>query len=735
LRKDLLWPSAPGTQTDIPGGIAGHVRGAALQDQEGRVAPMVSILGAPTKFRDAFEAFDTTNRWNPAQIAAGDIVQVDGNVAGASYLVISKDPLAEASETIIETLDRFLMPVRVAAGITASQRINGQEFSFELVSTDDWPGVVPLAPASPVAIASIAQSGATLSVTTAAPHGLKIGEKFSVAGVTDSRLNYPTLTVATTPSPTSLTATAGVQGALSAVTAGPFAMGSLIKADPLGYARNGASLVLEGVTATSESFYVRSEGGDALPSGTIAGNHATGFTVSSAATQLVAAAGAYAFAPAAVFEIMPQLEKVTFSASPIDSVAALSALFKRSQVVPNPARDYKLRFRAKNHRSFARPVGRIVSASKAGTATTTILFDQPHGLTTADQVVVFGIRDQTNFANLATPTAIASVPDASRITIAMGAAATATSFGGTVMRVNGGLFSPPLSQVVQSVARSAGVVTAIGNAAWAGLQNGQYLNLHGVRDVVAGGDLGVDGAYRVREVTGTSLILEPIGTTPVGADFASINAGGAVLVRTDFRLHFVRVMEFTRLITESIGGFGRGDQMDSAPVMVTNPVSALTVTGGVAQDAVVGNPVGIGARAANVNQLAMSATGDLVHLMATMIGALVQKPFSIPEADWAYSGAAITTTADVVLAVAAGAGIRRYLTALQVKNTNATASEIVIKDGATVIWRSLLPANMANADAIVFPSPLKSTANAALAFACITAGASVYVAAQGYTAP
>jgi len=119
------------------------------------------------------------------------------------------------------------------------------------------------------------------------------------------------------------------------------------------------------------------------------------------------------------------LEKVTFSASPIDSVAALSALFKRSQVVPNPARDYKLRFRAKNHRSFARPVGRIVSATKAGTTTTTILFDQPHGLTTSDQVIVHGIRDQTNFANLATPTAVASVPDASRITIAMGAAATA----------------------------------------------------------------------------------------------------------------------------------------------------------------------------------------------------------------------------------------------------------------------------------------------------------------------
>lgn len=132
----------------------------------------------------------------------------------------------------------------------------------------------------------------------------------------------------------------------------------------------------------------------------------------------------------------------------------------------------------------------------------------------------------------------------------------------------------------------------------------------------------------------------------------------------------------------------------------------------------------------------MSATGGLVHLMATMIGALVNKPFSIPEADWTYAPAGvIANTADVVIAAAAGAGIRRYVTAIQVINTNAFATEFVIKDGATVIWRLLLPANMATADTIAFPSPLKSTASAALNFACITNGASVYVAAQGYTAP
>jgi hypothetical protein len=150
MKKDLLWPSAPGSKPDVPGGTAGFLRGAAFEDHQGRIAPTVSILSAPTKFRDAFERFDTTNRWNVVQVAAGDIVQLDGNVAGASYLVISKDPRSEETETVIETIDRFAMPMRVSAGISLSQRINGQEFAFELVSTDDAPGELPLPAAPPV---------------------------------------------------------------------------------------------------------------------------------------------------------------------------------------------------------------------------------------------------------------------------------------------------------------------------------------------------------------------------------------------------------------------------------------------------------------------------------------------------------------------------------------------------------------------------------------------------------
>jgi len=83
---------------------------------------------------------------------------------------------------------------------------------------------------------------------------------------------------------------------------------------------------------------------------------------------------------------------------------------------------------------------------------------------------------------------------------------------------------------------------------------------------------------------------------------------------------------------------------------------------------------------------------------ATLIGALGNKPFSIPEADWQYAGAAggITGTTDVVLRAATAAGIRNYVTSIDLRNAHATvATEVVIKDGATVIWRQLLPAAMA----------------------------------------
>lgn len=164
----------------------------------------------------------------------------------------------------------------------------------------------------------------------------------------------------------------------------------------------------------------------------------------------------------------------------------------------------------------------------------------------------------------------------------------------------------------------------------------------------------------------------------------------------------------------------------------------VDIQGNVAHDAPItgaGNPIRNGARAVTSN-FAAAASNDLVDFIATTVGAQIVRPFSIPELDWNYAcPAAITVTTDTALVAAAGAGIRNYLTGIHLINVSATPTEFVIKDGAsTVIFRGYLPANMTGMVDIQFPTPLKTTANAILNFACLAA-ASVYVNAQGYKAP
>jgi hypothetical protein len=110
----------------------------------------------------------------------------------------------------------------------------------------------------------------------------------------------------------------------------------------------------------------------------------------------------------------------------------------------------------------------------------------------------------------------------------------------------------------------------------------------------------------------------------------------------------------------------------------------------------------------------------------------IAKPFSPSEADFQFACAAggITNTTDVVLRAAPPAGQRNHLTSMQIKNVNAVATEIVVKDGATVIWRGHCPASMLYADMIHFPNPVDAAG--ALNFACLTTGAQVFVSAQGY---
>ncbi|MFZ4807481.1 MAG: hypothetical protein ACOYLQ_09510 [Hyphomicrobiaceae bacterium] len=500
-----------------------------------QLAPPNAVMA----FRDAFEAYSPGTKWGETR-AAGDIIQVDGNAAAASYLTISKDPLT-VGQSQIETLDTFDVPFDMAVGLSISQRFMGQEFAVELVSNE-----TPITAPADLAISSIQQATTTLTVSTTLPHNLKPGYRIGVRDCADSRMNYPGLVVATTPTANQFTVTAGANGAMPSVTAGPFASGFVYLRPALGFAPNGTSMIFENAAATNGSFYVRSEAGDVLPSGAITGNHAV--TIGTTASiQAINAALAYSFQPTNEQRLTVLPDSVHWSNVAVDAVTASTHLSRRTQVVPNPAVPYKLRFRAWNSPSLTRPVAQIVSVAKTGTNTATVTTDVPHGLTTADWIVSYGVRDQTNFANLAVATAVASIVSPTVFTVVWGSAVTATSYGGFVARVNGGFLLPgAITMAGSTFNRTSNIVTLVVSASFTGALIGDYVNLVGVRDNSTGASLGVDGAYRIRDIQTTTVYLEPIGSTPTGADIATTNCGGGIIKRTDLRLSYVRMIDYER---------------------------------------------------------------------------------------------------------------------------------------------------------------------------------------------
>lgn len=108
-------------------------------------------------------------------------------------------------------------------------------------------------------------------------------------------------------------------------------------------------------------------------------------------------------------------------------------------------------------------------------------------------------------------------------------------------------------------------------------------------------------------------------------------------------------------------------------------------------------------------------------------------------ADWAYvppAGGITNSTADVVIKAAGAAGVRNYLTTLEFSAgvALANASEIVVKDGATVIWRGSLPGAVIAPSRVMFDPPLVGSPATALNIAAVTlfATGNLVVNARGY---
>ena len=155
------------------------------------------------------------------------------------------------------------------------------------------------------------------------------------------------------------------------------------------------------------------------------------------------------------------------------------------------------------------------------------------------------------------------------------------------------------------------------------------------------------------------------------------------------------------------------------------------------------NPIAVGLEGRTSSKTSVT-NATLVRPIATLDGRQVVRLNSIPENEWVYaaaSGGITNTTTAVTIVAAQAAGVRNYLTSLQLSSDAlGAATEIAIRDGAggTVLWRGKIgTAGIAGVITIQFSDPLKSTAATLLEVVTLSASVTggVYVNAQGYIAP
>ena len=339
-----------------------------------------------------------------------------------------------------------------------------------------------------------------------------------------------------------------------------------------------------GLFHTSAAFMSRFDGGSIKEAGTLTGSRLSA-SASTAPVYISGVNGQAELRATSKYRIEVEPEVITFMDKAIDSSWVTYAPRQTfTAVKPSSDTDYYIRFRAVSPRSISRPVAKIVSAVKATASTTaTITTDVPHGLNVDSYVNIYGINNQTVFANLTAATKVASIVSDTVFTIVIGTATIATSYGGYVSLCNGGVTQQgAIAQVVQSVAVDAnGFVTLIGTGNWAGLGGvGEYVNLLGVRNSTNGADLGVDGVYRISNFATTTLVLEPVKDlngirainglgqylSPTVGVIATTNAGGAVLLRTTLRIHDFVAASYSQSVT-NISGQGSQRSDKAIPIL------------------------------------------------------------------------------------------------------------------------------------------------------------------------
>lgn len=154
-----------------------------------------------------------------------------------------------------------------------------------------------------------------------------------------------------------------------------------------------------------------------------------------------------------------------------------------------------------------------------------------------------------------------------------------------------------------------------------------------------------------------------------------------------------------------------------------------------------GAPVRVGGRVKTANDTTLVA-GDASDVGCTTDGSVIVYPHAAPELAWQYaaaSGGIASSTAGVTVKTAAAAGLRNYITGIQIAHaTLSAATEFVIRDGAsgTVIFRCTLGTVANDGVSYKFSQPIKGTAATLVEIAAITSvTGGIYANLQGFVAP
>ncbi|MFM7012174.1 MAG: hypothetical protein ACKO0Z_23075 [Betaproteobacteria bacterium] len=590
----------------------------SLVNGSGAIGQAVPDYETPAAMLAAYGNFSEVN-W-----AGGDFISSVATSNGQAITCLSASPLSPGESRIVVN-----SPVRQPCVLEFEGSIvrNRQQYVSSGLYADGpkGPDIVP----TPINIVSISQSSATLGAAytgtagtvvtivlyTALPEAGQPGAVFlsdwiNITGLVDSRLNYQNCAISFISSDRKVINFSVSDEAALPSLAIPVVTPTLGTAKVSFYnnaagAAHGAGYRFTGTTDTSAVYWSIFGGEDAMVSGTLLGDHRASIS-SSAASHLNQVHGQFELKATSRYRIECYPEATNFLDRAVDVTATHWAhRVNRTAVKPGSEALLRPRFRLYQPPGMSRPIAKIVSISKSGTTTATINVaaapSEPFAV--GNVISVYGVRDQTNFANA--NVTITAVMTPTQIQCVLGSAVTATGYGGMVSSVNGGATQPGVIAQVGSTVKSgwASGAVATANPEWldiacnatvSGLSSaGMYVDLYGWRDS-AGNDLGVDGVWETAHVTGAQVVLKPVfdirgvrQSPPTPSIPSATNCGGAIIVRTTARIHDMMLSEIAQQSEVRLAGQGtsRADfslpvNLTSSPTVVQGSAASISSTSG-----------------------------------------------------------------------------------------------------------------------------------------------------------